>query len=84
MFEYAARVERDVFHAGSVSRIGIASAAVVGADGLVHVAVEAIQQIAQNESGVGCKHFAINSIHVEIARRPQPRRQLAVVPLVLQ
>ena len=57
---------------------------VVMEESMVERAVEAIQQVPKNKSGVGCEHFAVDGIHFEIPRRPEPRRQLIIVALVLQ
>ena len=84
MFEHSACIERDVLDACSVRWVGIANTSVVRADGLVDIAAEAVQQIAENKSGVRGEDFAVDGIHVEIARRTQPRRQLLVVTLVFQ
>ena len=43
-----------------------------------------VEQVAQQQSGVGGEHGVADVVQVQFARRPQARRQLAVIALVVQ
>src|SRR5712664_2903671 len=80
----AAGVFGDGLDAGGIGGTWILDAAVIGADSLVDIAAEMIEQAAEQQAGIGGEHGIIDGIEVQLARRPQARRQLGVVTFVFQ